>query len=377
MLKIGCQRYRFTCIFSNSYSYFYPVKGNNYNVIGVMSGTSLDGVDLAHVNLTFSGSWSYSIIHAETVPYSAKWQGILAEALFYNEEDLKQLNESYTLFLAGVISEFLSKNDIFETYAVCSHGHTIKHEPENGFTLQIGNLPKLANLLKKTLVGDFRVQDVELGGQGAPLVPIGDEFLFPEYKYCLNLGGFANVSTSKDGRRIAYDICAVNTVLNGLAKKRNLDYDHNGEMAASGRLDNGLLKELEKIPFYDVQPPKSLGVEWVNENVLPLLREKEDIASALHTYVVHIGQQIGRNLKSGKALVTGGGAFNSFLLKEIRQNTSAEVIIPSEETVNFKEALIFAFLGVLKLRDEINVLSSVTGASQDHSSGKIFTPSSA
>ncbi len=339
-----------------------------------MSGTSLDGIDLTYVKLEFSGNWHYRILAAETVPYSVEWQQKLKEAVTYDKAQLEQLNYAYTNYLAEVISKFLSENDIFEPDAVCSHGHTVKHEPENGYTLQIGNLPQLANLMKHRVVCDFRVKDVKLGGQGAPLVPIGDELLFSEYDYCLNLGGFANVSTSVNHKRIAYDICAVNTVLNWLAGKLSLAYDENGEIAASGELDRGLLERLEKISFYDLKPPKSLGIEWVNEQVFPLFRGKLDIASALHTYVEHIGRQIGNNLGKGKVLVTGGGAFNSFLIQKIRQHTSAELIIPSPEIVNYKEALIFAFLGVLKLEGKVNVLSSVTGASKDHSSGVIYEP---
>jgi len=337
-----------------------------------MSGTSLDGIDLAYVNLRFSGSWNHEIIASETVPYTQNWQKILSKAVFLEDRQLKELNMEYTAHLAEVISKFLSQNAIFEPDAICSHGHTIKHEPENGFTLQIGNLPELAKRLKHVVVCDFRVQDVKLGGQGAPLVPVGDELLFSEYDYCLNLGGFANVSSKKDGKRLAFDICAVNTVLNWLANKIGFPYDSEGGIAASGGLDEGLLKELEKIPFYEQQPPKSLGIEWVNKQIYPLFEGKEDVASALHTYTVHVAREIGKFLKGGKALVTGGGAFNSFLMKEIARNSSAEIIIPAAETVNFKEALIFAFLGVLKLRGEVNVLSSVTGASRDHSSGKIF-----
>lgn len=373
MLNFGCQRYRFTSIFSIELAIFTGMKKNNYNVIGLMSGTSLDGIDLAHVNFIFSEGWNYRIIAAETIPYSAAWQKTLSEAVFYDDLLLKELNEDYTVHLAEVIAEFLVKNNISEVDAICSHGHTIKHEPQNGYTLQIGNLPQLATSLKKTVVCDFRVQDVELGGQGAPLVPIGDEFLFPEFDYCLNLGGFANVSTRENGTRLAYDICAVNTVLNWLANKMDLAYDEDGKIAATGMTDNDLLEKLENLPFYDLQPPKSLGIEWVNAHIFPLFEGKKDIASALNTYTVHAGREIGKSLAGGKVLVTGGGAFNSFLIAQIQKNTSAEIILPSAETVNYKEALIFAFLGVLKLRGEINVLSSVTGASRDHSSGVIYS----
>ncbi len=279
-------------------------------------------------------------------------------------------------FFLKVISEFLSKNDIFEPDAICSHGHTIKHEPENGFTFQIGNLPALASNLGHTVVCDFRVQDVEMGGQGAPLVPVGDELLFGSYDYCLNLGGFANISTKPNGERVAYDICAVNTVLNFLSQKTGVPYDRDGEIAASGELNEKLLEELEKLPFYGLRPPKSLGIEWVSKYIFPLLERYENsIPSLLRTYTEHAAEMIANELRDSseeKVLVTGGGAFNDFLIKEIQRRTKTEIVIPSAEVVNYKEALIFAFLGVLKLRGENNVMSSVTGASKDHSSGVIF-----
>lgn len=378
MFDFGSQRYPFSGIFSIELAIFTPMNKNNYNVVGVMSGTSLDGIDLAYVNFTSSEGWSYKILAAETVPYPSEWQEILSEAVNYDDIQLKDLNENYTQFLSKVITEFLSKNDIFKPDAICSHGHTIKHEPENGFTFQIGNLPALASNLGHTVVCDFRVQDVEMGGQGAPLVPIGDELLFGSYNYCLNLGGFANISTKPNGDRLAYDICAVNTVLNYLSQKIDLPYDRDGEIAASGELNEELLEELQKLPFYGLRPPKSLGIEWVNKYIFPLLERYENsIPSLLRTYTEHAAEVISNELRDTseeKVLVTGGGAFNDFLIKEIQRRTKSEIIIPSAEVVNYKEALIFAFLGVLKLRGENNVMSSVTGASKDHSSGVIFFP---
>ena len=350
---------------------------NNYNVLGIMSGTSLDGIDIALLHFRKNDIWEYEILAAETFPYSEEWHKKLSEALFYNDLRLHNFNEEYTSYLAEVIHGFILKHELKDLDAVCSHGHTIKHEPENGLTLQIGNLPKLAKLLGQKVVCDFRVQDVELGGQGAPLVPIGDELLFGEYDYCLNLGGFANVSTKKEGTRMAYDICAVNTVLNYLAAKLDLPYDKGGETAASGKVEEGLLEKLSSLPFYRLDPPKSLGIEWVNKNILPFFEDTASVASALRTYTVHAATQIAGELKGtseNKVLVTGGGAFNNFLIKEIGERTGVQVVIPSEDLVNFKEALIFGFLGVLKLRGETNVLSSVTGASKDHSSGVIFYP---
>lgn len=346
-------------------------------VLGIMSGTSLDGIDLALLKFNYNRSWSYEILKTETVPYSLEWQKELSEAVFYNDFQLKKLNEDYTNYLAEVINGFIEKNHIDDLDAVCSHGHTIKHEPENRFTLQIGNLPELANLIEQTVVCDFRVQDVQLGGQGAPLVPIGDELLFPDYEFCLNLGGFANISTKKDAKRIAYDICAVNTVLNYLSGKLQLPFDEGGKIAASGKLEENLLEALNSLEFYKQQAPKSLGIEWVNTHVLPLLSKIEDVPSALKTYTIHIAVQIAQVFDqnpSSKVLVTGGGAFNVYLMNEIKARTKNEIIIPSSEVINYKEALIFGFLGILKLRNETNILKSVTGASKDHSSGKVYFP---
>ena len=352
------------------------MKKNEYKVLGIMSGTSLDGIDVALLNFRKTSAWEYEIEKAETIPYPTEWQKKLSEAVFYSDSRLSELNKEYTAYLSRVIGDFKDKHDLQNLDAVCSHGHTVKHEPQNGFTLQIGNLPELANLIDETLVCDFRVQDVELGGQGAPLVPIGDELLFKDFEYCLNLGGFANISTNCDGRRFAYDICAVNTVMNYLAEKVGKAYDRNGEIAAGGSLDQDLLENLSALEFYRQKPPKSLGIEWVNQHILPLLQEVE-VETALHTYAIHVAAQIARSLDgdpSSKVLVTGGGAFNGFLIDRIKTESKNQIFIPSPELVNYKEALIFGFLGILRLREEINVLSSVTGASSDHSSGMIFLP---
>ncbi|MGM1057229.1 MAG: anhydro-N-acetylmuramic acid kinase [Bacteroidota bacterium] len=355
------------------------MKKNEFKVLGVMSGTSLDGIDLAYVHFNKQQDWEFQVITAETLPYTSEWKKKLTQAINFNIEDLKMLDENYTSYLAGVISEFIKKHEITDLDAVCSHGHTVKHEPENGITLQIGNLPELAVLTGQTVICDFRVQDVALGGQGAPLVPVGDELLFPQYKYCLNLGGFANISTSEGGKRIAYDICPVNTVLNQYAEKLGFEFDKDGDLARSGQINPELLEELEGLSFYKLPPPKSLGIEWVNKEVLPILKKYEsDIPSVLRTYCMHIALQISKELgsdPSSEVLVSGGGCFNVFLLQQLKKMTSTKLVIPSIEIINYKEALIFGFLGVLRLREEINVISSVTGAEQDHSSGMIYLPS--
>lgn len=354
------------------------MKINKYKVLGVMSGTSLDGVDLALVQFSKESQWDFQILTAETIPYSAEWKKKLNEGLKCSYQELELLDEDYTGYLATIISDFISKHKVEDLDAVCSHGHTIKHEPENGFTLQIGNLPHIAQLIGTTVICDFRVQDVALEGQGAPLVPIGDELLFSEYNYCLNLGGFANISTKKEGKRIAYDICAVNTVLNYYADKLGFEFDEAGKIARSGTLIPDLLQQLEQLPFYSKASPKSLGIEWVNTNVFPILKNYEDeFPSILHTYCHHIASEIAKNIENNvdyKTLVTGGGVFNTFLMELIQQKMETKIHVPSSEIVNFKEAVIFGFLGVLKLREEINVLSSVTGAEYDHCAGLVFEP---
>ena len=353
------------------------MKKTKFKVLGVMSGTSLDGIDLAVVSFEKNESWQFKIELADTIPYSENWKNQLTEALHFNEVDLKTINREYTLYLAEVINKFKLDNQLKNLDAVCSHGHTIKHEPQNRFTLQIGNLPELANLINEKVVCDFRVEDVVLGGQGAPLVPIGDELLFQEYEYCLNLGGFANISTVQD-YRIAYDICPVNTVLNFYSEKLGYDYDDEGEIARSGKLNLDLLEELQQLEFYQKAPPKSLGIEWVNENIFPILKKyEENIPSILHTFTHHVALQIVKTLDdkaSSRLLITGGGSFNTFLIELIQKNTKTKVELPSVDIINYKEALIFGFLGVLKMLGENNVLSSVTGASHDHSSGVIFEP---
>ncbi|CAN5115469.1 anhydro-N-acetylmuramic acid kinase [soil metagenome] len=354
------------------------MKNNEYKVLGVMSGTSLDGIDLAYITFQKEEQWSFNILKAETKAYEKDWKDKLSRGIALPPEELQILDEEYTAFLAEVIMEFIRKNSINDLDAICSHGHTIKHEPENGLTLQIGNLPELADITGHPVVCDFRVQDVALGGQGAPLVPVGDELLFEQYKYCLNLGGFANISTQAAGQRTAYDICAVNTVLNFYSEKLGFEYDRGGEIARTGSLNPDLLEELESLKFYKTSPPKSLGIEWVHKEIFPILEKYDDnIPSVLRTYIQHIALQISGeigNNDSAEVLITGGGCFNIFLIQQIKKMTLTRLVIPSSELINYKEALIFGFLGVLRLRDEINVLKSVTGAETDHCSGEIFLP---
>lgn len=347
----------------------------NYNVIGVMSGTSLDGIDLVHVNLTYNDHWSFDVLESDCINYSAAWKKRLAGAIQLDEGEIKQLNQDYTVYLAQVCKEFIQKHSLRNVVAVCSHGHTIFHDPSNGYTLQIGNLPILAKLIDQRVVCDFRVQDVKLGGQGAPLVPIGDQLLFSNYEYCLNLGGFANVSYAHEGQRIAYDLCAVNVVLNHYALLLGKEYDNNGAFAKAGTPKTEILNQLNSLPYYQLPAPKSLGIEYVNKHIFPILKKITDPKDAISTYTQHIAGVITNSLPTdAKVIVTGGGAYNSYLIDLINEKRGIKLTIPSNEVVDFKEAIIFALLGVLRLRNQNNCLKSVTGASRDHCSGEIYIP---
>ena len=351
----------------------------HYKVIGMMSGTSLDGLDICLAELTHDAQgWKYGISNAETIPYSHQWKTRLTFDPGISKQELKDLDHEYGNWLGAQVKEFMSSYRLkdVDVDLISSHGHTIFHQPEAGYTKQIGCGPEIFNITGITTVTDFRVQDVSLGGQGAPLVPIGDQLLFGDYDACLNLGGFANVSLSSQNNVLAFDICPVNFVLNLFAAQLNLDYDENGEIARKTSLNRSLLDELSALDFYSEEPPKSLGAEWVNQIFLPLVHQYDLKAEELlATCTEHAAVQIAgilQNYGVNECLVTGGGAFNSFLMTRISALSGVSIVKPDVQVVNYKEALIFALLGVLKFRGEINVMSSVTGASRDHSSGLIY-----
>ena len=349
---------------------------SSYKVIGVMSGTSLDGIDLALIQFDFSSNYTFKILKYETVAYNSFWNDTLKSLVSLSFTSLKELDNEYTKYLSNVINTFIVKHNINDIDAICSHGHTALHQPEKKLTYQIGNLPQISSLLKQTVVCDFRTQDVELRGQGAPLVPIGDMLLFSEYDYCLNLGGFANISTEIKGERIAYDICPVNIVLNHYVSKLGHDYDDKGKIASTGILNIELLDALNMLNFYQQTYPKSLGLEWVNKNIMPLIDGfKLGVSDILRTFVEHIAVQISNEVntkENASVLITGGGVYNLFLIERIQEKTKNKICIPNQDLIEYKEALIFGLLGVLKLRGEDNCLSSVTGASRNHSSGRIY-----
>jgi anhydro-N-acetylmuramic acid kinase len=349
-------------------------KSQKYRVLGLMSGTSLDGLDIAFVTFEKKEKWHFEIGPCETISYPEKWLDRLSSLPHKSKEIIQATDLDYGRYLGQAVNSFLSQHNL-EIDFIASHGHTIFHQPEKKYTLQIGDGQSLADTCLQTVICDFRTLDVSLGGQGAPLVPIGDRLLFDSYDYCLNLGGFSNLSYEEDGKRIAYDICPVNIVLNELAQRLDLAYDKDGLAARSGRLNTELLQDLNKLTYYQARPPKSLGREWIETHINPLLtKHTDEVNNLLHTFTEHAAQQIGRSLKEGKCLVTGGGAFNGYLLERMKHYSQAELVLPTSDIIDFKEALVFAFLGLLRWRKEDNCLMSVTGAERDSSGGQIFTP---
>lgn len=342
--------------------------------LGLMSGTSLDALDLALCK--FEGnenSYQFQILETFEIPYDQSFRNRLEQASELSGYQLMELDHDFATFCAHQVNLFLKKSSIKPDF-IASHGHTVFHNPQRGFTTQIGSGAIIAAQTGITVVSDFRSLDVALGGQGAPLVPIGDQLLFHEYDACLNLGGIANISFQKEGKRIAYDISLCNIPLNYFAQKMGLAFDLDGNLAQQGSLIPELFLKLEKLEFYFQNPPKSLGKEFFITQVLPLLSQSTYTPKdLLRTLTEHFATQIAQNIPpDSKTLVTGGGAFNSFLMELIRSKSKAEIIIPDSKIVKFKEAIVFAFLGYLRLHKQFNTLSSVTGASQDSCGGAIY-----
>lgn len=344
------------------------------NIIGVMSGTSLDGLDIALCNFSFGKKWSFKIIKAVTFPYPTEWKNRLERAPDASGLELTILNKEYGNYIGVLINDFL-KNEKEHVDIIASHGHTVFHQPDKRFTLQIGDGLEIATTTGITTISDFRSLDIALGGQGAPLVPIGDMLLFSEYDYCINIGGFANISFDNKDKRLAYDICPANIILNQIAKQLNFEYDKNGELGKAGKINNELLNKLNSIKYYTLSHPKSLGKEWLDSIFIPVIENTSiSLQDKLRTIYEHISFQINQSIKNSnsKVLITGGGAFNQFLIDLIKQKSSNKIIIPNKQIIEYKEALIFAFLGLLKYQDNINCLATVTGASRNSSCGVVY-----
>ena len=346
----------------------------SFNIVGVMSGTSVDGLDLCYVSFYSNHINNYKIIKCETVDYSDDLKVKLINIINFDKQKIKELDLKFGEFIGLSIKKFISKNKLDSPDLISSHGHTVFHQPTIGKTLQIGSGKVINKITGIKTVNNFREQDVKLGGQGAPLVPIGDKLLFNEYKYCLNLGGFVNISIKKDKNIYAYDICALNTVLNHYAKKIGYDYDLDGDLSKKGKVITKLFNELNELNYYKKQYPKSLGIEFVKEKIIPIINKYNLIEiDVLATYVKHAANQISNNINSNeKVLLSGGGSYNRTLIKTLKKDYNVNILIPDDTIINYKECLIFALIGYLKIKNKINCLKIVTGALKDHSSGDIY-----
>ena len=348
-----------------------------FNIIGIMSGTSLDGIDIVYVNFKLDQYWKYELIHVNTYKYEKKWITLLQNISKEKIISIKKIDIDYTKLLSKYVIDFIDEFSIKDIDFVSSHGHTALHQPSKSLTYQIGNLPILAKYINQKVVCDFRVQDVELGGQGAPLVPVGEEYLFSEYNTLINLGGFANITKRIKNNLIAYDICPINIVFNHLSRLMELKYDDGGYIASSGSINEDLYNNLQRLSYYNQDPPKSLGVEWVNIQIHSILKDFQDIPikDLMNTFSNHFAFQIAKNIGDhDEVLLTGGGAYNDYLIEKIKNLTNSKISIPDPKIIEYKEALIFSFLGLLRVLEINNCYSSVTGAIKNHCSGKIHNP---
>jgi len=350
---------------------------SNHRVIGLMSGTSLDGLDIAYCHFSFDNKqWNFNIERTKTVIYPKTLSEKIEKVATMKAKDFLLLHNELGYFFGKKVNEFINQNKLVVDF-ISSHGHTVFHQPDKHFNFQIGNPSIIRQVTQLPVIADFRTKNILAGGQGAPLVPIGDKLLFHQYNYCINLGGFSNISyDNENNQRIAFDICPVNIVLNLLANKTGKDFDKDGEIGKQGKIAHELLIALNAISYYKQPLPKSLGTEWLTKYFLPVL-EKYDlpIADKTRTVYEHIVQQfqnILNRLPNGKILLSGGGTHNKFLLHLLKENIKQEIIIPDKKIVDFKEALIFAFLGVLKKENKPNCLSSYTGAPEDMVCGEWF-----
>lgn len=340
-----------------------------------MSGTSMDGLDIVACKFTYDTNWTFEIIKSNTVSYSHKWLTKLSNAVNLNALEFVLLNNEFGRYIGKRVNRFCS--DLSEMpQLICSHGHTIFHQPEQKLTFQIGNGAEIAAITGIPTVCDFRSLDIALGGQGAPLVPLGDELLFENYDFCLNIGGIANISYREENERRAFDICPANMAFNHFCHSLGFEYDLSGNLGRSGIVNTELLQLLNSLDFYEIKGPKSLGREWFQSVFLPVIYSFQmDPNDILRTLYEHITDQIvlaTENFEKGTMLITGGGAHNFFLIELLSEKTKHKTILPSNVIIDFKEAIIFAFLGVLRLCNKNNSIKSVTGSSKNHSGGAIY-----
>lgn len=364
-----------------------------YHAIGLMSGSSLDGLDVGYCRFEIGQPFQvldWKLLKTDCLPFGPEWEKKLKGAAALSAPALAQLHTAFGHCLGQLLDDFFEKNGIqgTEIDLIASHGHTVFHEPAKGYTLQIGDGAALAAATGCKVVCDFRSSDVALGGQGAPLAPMADKMLFPGFDFYLNLGGIANITCNANGRFVAFDITGANQVLNALAQTLGYDFDENGHLASAGSLEETLFAQLNSLPFLALPYPKSLSNQWVQENPLKICQNSSaNLHDKLYTTCRHVAFQLKNSIaqiidregiekKNYSLLATGGGVFNGFLMECIRAEIgNVEVEIPALEHVKFKEACLMALLGVMRMEGIPNCISSVTGARKDAVGGAVYSGS--
>lgn len=362
---------------------------HTYRALGLMSGSSLDGLDIAYCEIQVACSPEFRILNsnilvAETLPFSEQWVVRLKNLPQQNALIFAKTHTYFAHYLADLVKEFCVKNKVKPDF-ISSHGHTIFHQPENRITVQIGDGAALAAKTGYPVICDFRTHDIALNGEGTPLAPIADKWLYPGYDFYLNIGGIANISCDLDGKFIAYDIGPANQILNALANLAGKDYDENGNLARAGKVNQTLLNQVNEMTYFSQSYPKSLDNSWISQNILPLYLEAEiSLEDKICTAVEQLAQQLQKeigfvktkenlNREKYRIFATGGGVFNSFLMERMQELCAdTKIILPTPKVVNFKEAALMALLGVLRVENQVNCLSSVTGARFDTIGGAIY-----
>lgn len=340
-----------------------------YKVIGIMSGSSCDGLDISLCEYKLENDhWSFEIIKTHTEEYSKTWKSRLMNCRNLTGNELRELDLQFGHLIGSSVNNFL-KSYSEKIDIISSHGHTVFHDVSNKYNLQIGDGHAISALTETDVVYDFRTLDIQKGGQGAPLVPMGDILLFSDYEACLNLGGIANVTINKGEIVTAFDVCPFNQLLNACAIKLGHEFDEDGKIGQQGNLIKELKKELENWGYY-LKGDTSISNEQIANELLPLINLYSNTPDTLFTLYDHFSEQIANQVnkyltKEDRILLSGGGAYNLYFIQLLEERINASVIVPGKGLIEHKEAIIFAFLGILRIRNEINCLSSITGSTSD------------
>lgn len=350
-------------------------------VVGMMSGSSLDGMDICICKFTplTDGTMSHEIIVADTIEYAPEWIDHLTNAMQFSMSDYFSFEADYSYYIAMMVKDFIDVLDI-DVDLIASHGHTLDHRPEDGISVQIGDPGVISALTGIDTVADFRIQDITLGGQGAPIIPIAEKLLWPEIKSFINLGGIANISIHTDDQIIAWDTIPCNQVLNDQAMILGAEYDENGDWAKQGKYNEALAKAWDALEYLSHDIPKSLDNNWIREVYLPIISDlRVDPKDALHTACNHIAIQIKEDIEKfssnlpEKIMITGGGAHNSYLISCIEKQLTVlgiQIFIPEKIVINYKEAAMTALMGYLYVMNIPSTIPSVTGADRPTIAGK-------